>query len=128
MSKPHIVSDHWSPHSATHWAPCGLRQYFVRFYLVEGQDWPLHDHHALAKCLRLRPKHYRMAPRSGVRVRKFLVFNKNGEVQPAWLAPPAAAAMMLARARELGREGVDDVERDFAAAFHATLSKREKAA
>lgn len=113
------------PLAAAHWAPCGPTGWTVRFYRLSRRPFPYFDLFALARCLGLRSKHVRSA---GVRgVRKVPAFNKTGEARPAWIAPPAAAAALLAKARELGRPGVDAVEADFAAAFHATLDKMKEA-
>lgn len=107
--------------AADHWAPCGPTWWTIRFYLQPRRPFPYFDLFALARCLGLRSKHVRSA---GVRgVRKVLAFNKTGEVRPAWVAPPAAAAALIAKARALGRPCVDEVEADFAAAFHATVEK-----
>lgn len=113
-----------APLAATHWRPIGPTGWSVRFYEIDGSAWPLHDHHALAQCLELRAKHVRAAGAKGVR--RVDAFNKNGEVRPAWIAPPAAAAALIAKARELGRPGVNEVEADFAAAFHGTMAMMAK--
>ena len=116
--KPALIADHW--------AACGPTGWTVRFYVLPRRPFPYFDLFALARCLGLRSKQVRSA---GVRgVRKVLAFNKTGEARPAWIAPPAAAAALIAKASELGRPGVDEVERDFAAAFHATVDKVKEAA
>lgn len=109
------------PLVADHWAPCGPTAWTVRLYVLPGFRFPLFDLFAFAKCLRLSRKQVRASGPKGVR--KISAFNKNGEAKPTWIAPPAAAAALLAKARELGRPGVDEVEADFAAAFHATMEK-----
>lgn len=113
-----------APLAATHWAPCGSTGWTVRFYLLPGRSFPQFDLFAFARCLALSSKQVRAA---GVRgVRSVPARNKNGEVHPAWIAPPAAAAALLAKARELGRADADRVEAEFAAAWHEAAAKMAK--
>lgn len=114
------------PLVATHWAPIGPTEWTVRLYLLPGCRFPLFDLFAFAKCLKLSRKQIRAAGMKGVR--KIEAFNKNGEIRPTWIAPPAAATALLAKARELGRPGVDEIEADFAAAFHAAMEKTKECA